>query len=147
VRLIPERPQDLRGPVFLSRVRNDNVASLYAATSTRWASVTPVILPGHDDHKPEKTRRLILKALEQAGLDRSCEFEWSAYSHFSKSLSAHKYDQKKHPSGYSRPDYLSNLTAVHLQLRFERSFAGPLAIGAGRHCGLGVFARIEEGQS
>jgi hypothetical protein len=32
------------------------------------------------------------------------------------------------------------LTAVHIRIIFEHSVAGPLSIGAGRHCGLGVLA-------
>jgi hypothetical protein len=27
------------------------------------------------------------------GIDQPCEFEWSAFSRFPKSLSAHKYDR------------------------------------------------------
>ena len=125
----------------------DGVCDAYLRPSNTWASVTPVILPGHDDHKPDKTRRLILKALQQSGIDQPCEFEWSAFSVFPKSLSAHKYDRHKHPAGYIRPDHLLNLSTVHLRIRFENDRPGPLAIGAGRHCGLGIFARVEEGMS
>jgi CRISPR-associated protein Csb2 len=127
----------------------DGVRDAYLRASDTWASVTPVILPGHDDHKPDKTRRLILKALQQSGIDQPCEFEWSAFSYFPKSLSAHKYDRQKRPAGYIRPDHLLNLSAVHLRIRFEddRQVLGPLAIGAGRHCGLGIFARVEERMS
>ena len=158
MRLIAERPKDLRGhSVFLSCTKGDNIEHFYADPSNRWASFTPVILPGHDDHKPEKTRRLILSALRQSGIDQPCEFEWSAFSHFLKSLSAHKYNQHKQLTGYFRPDHLRNLTAVHLRIRFgeradhndpdsqfkPRDFRGPLAIGAGRHCGLGIFAGVK----
>jgi CRISPR-associated protein Csb2 len=127
----------------------DGVRDMYLRSSNTWASVTPVILPGHDDHKPDKTRRLILKALQQSGIDQPCEFEWSAFSVFPKSLSAHKYDRQKRPSGYIRPDHLLNLSAIHLRIRFEnhQQVPGPLAIGAGRHCGLGIFARVEQGIS
>jgi CRISPR-associated protein Csb2 len=127
----------------------DGVRDAYLRTSDTWASVTPVILPGHDDHKPDKTRRLILKALQQSGIDQPCEFEWSAFSYFPKSLSAHKYDREKRPAGYIRPDHLLNLSAVHLRIRFEddRQVPGPLAVGAGRHCGLGIFACVEEEMS
>jgi CRISPR-associated protein Csb2 len=157
----PERAEDLRGPVFLSLSRSDAVASHYTRESRHWASFTPVILPGHDDHKPEKTRKLIEKALIQSGIDQPCEFEWSAFSNFQKSLSAHKYDRDKRLTGYVRPGHLQNQTALHMQLRFglredpndrnsrwipaEYPIPGPLAIGAGRHCGLGVFAAVKEG--
>jgi len=129
-------------PVFLAKPIKDTVSYLYTQPANAWASVTPVILPGHDDHKPEKTRKLIEKALAQSGIEQPCEFEWSAFSRFPKSLSAHKCDRHKRLTGYIRPDHLRTQTAVHLMLRFndDVNVPGPLAVGAGRHCGLGVLA-------
>ncbi len=145
-RLRPTEETRMDHPPTLVRVRRDKVASHYVSSAVHWASVTPVILPGHDDHKPAKTRRLILKALQQSGIDQPCEFEWSPFSHFRKALSAHKYDRNKKPTGHIRPPYLLSKTGVHLKLRFngELRMPGPLAIGAGRHCGLGLVAAIDE---
>lgn len=144
-RLKPTPQTMLEHPPTLARVQNDNVARFYTKPANHWASVTPVILPGHDDHKPDKTRKLIEKALQQSGIDQSCEFEWSAFSHFTKSLSAHKYDRNKRPTGYIRPDHLLNHTAVHLKLRFNDGLKvpGPLTVGSGRHCGIGLMAGID----
>ena len=50
------------GPV-LDRLGSDGVTRQYLGSSKVWASVTPVILPGHDDHKPSKTVKLIQRAL------------------------------------------------------------------------------------
>jgi CRISPR-associated protein Csb2 len=123
-------------------VRHDSVGRYYTQSANTWASVTPVILPGHDDHKPEKTRKLIEKALVQSGIEQPCQFEWSEFSRFPKSFSAHKYDRQGNLNGYIRPDHLLTQTAVHLVVRFnnEVNVPGPLAIGAGRHCGLGIMA-------
>jgi CRISPR-associated protein Csb2 len=145
--LEPTEETRLPNPPTLVRIKgrsdSDKVSNCYTDANDTWASVTPVILPGHDDHKPDKTRRLIEKALQQSGIDQPCEFEWSAFSHFPKSLTAHKYDRHKRPKGYIRPDHLLNLTAIHMRLKFEHPIAGPLAIGAGRHCGLGIFAGVK----
>ena len=144
-RLKPTRRTQLDQQPTLVRVRRDNVARLYTKPAVSWASVTPVILPGHDDHKPIKTRKLIERAIQQSDIDQPCEFEWSAFSHFPKSLSAHKYDRDKRETGYIRPDHLLTKTAVHLKLRFndDLKVPGPLVIGAGRHCGLGLLAAID----
>ncbi len=83
-RLEPERANQLKRSVTAIYVRPDNVTRCYTKPANAWASVTPVILPGHDDHKPEKTRKLIEKAFAQSGIDQPCEFEWSAFSYFSK---------------------------------------------------------------
>lgn len=141
-RLKPTPHTNLDHPPTLVRIPNDSVARFYTEPANSWASVTPVILPGHDDHKPDKTRKLIEKAMSQSGISQPCTFEWSAISHFLKSLSAHKYDRNKRPIGYIRPDHLLNQTAVHLQIHFQDDLnaRGPIVIGAGRHCGLGLFA-------
>lgn len=123
--------------------RKDGVRNVYTRTAKSWATFTPVILPGHDDRKPAKTQRLIQKALAQSGIEQGCEFEWSAFSSFPKSYSAHKYDHNKQPGGYIRPDHLLNQTAVHLRLTFEHEVPGPIIVGAGRHCGFGLFAACD----
>jgi CRISPR-associated protein Csb2 len=130
--------------------KSDGVRDAYLESSIEWASVTPVILPGHDDHKPEKTRKLIEKALQQSGVDQPCEFEWSAFSQFRKMLPAHKYREdpndpaKRILINYVRPDHLLEQSAVHLTLRFTSAVAvrGPITLGAGRHCGFGLMAGI-----
>ena len=111
LQLKPTAQTNLDHPPTLVRVHQDNVARLYAQSADLWASVTPVILPGHDDHKPDKTRKLIEKALEQSGIDQRCEFEWSAFSQFPKSLSAHKYGRDRRQTGYIRPSHLLSQTA------------------------------------
>lgn len=143
--LEPTPETKLDRPPLLVRVRSDKVARYYTQPANAWASVTPVILPGHDDHKPDKTRKLIEKALAQSGIEQPCEFEWSAFSQFPGLLSSHKYDRNKRPAGYIRPDHLLTQTAVHLKLCFNGGLEvpGPLAIGAGRHCGFGLMAGID----
>lgn len=146
--LEPERGDELADDdrPLLVPVRQDDIALFYTRPANTWASVTPVILPGHDDHKPEKTRKLIEKALAQSGVEQPCEFEWSAFSRFPKSFSAHKCDKNGKPAGYFRPSHLLNQTAVHLTLRFKDAVQvpGPLVIGAGRHCGLGLMASRQD---
>ncbi|MBX3364025.1 MAG: type I-U CRISPR-associated protein Cas5/Cas6 [Phycisphaeraceae bacterium] len=120
----------------------DGVTRCYTEPSDEWHSFTPVVLPGHDDHKMGKRRALIERTLAQSGVDHPCEFEWSPISRFPKAYSAYKYDRAKRPVGFLRPAHLLSQTAVHLTIRFNDGLLvpGPLAIGAGRHCGLGLFA-------
>ncbi len=141
--LVPERGNEFgeSAPPTLVRVQRDNVARRYTRSSDRWATVTPVILPGHDDRKPAKTRKLIEAALAQSGIEQPCEYEWSRDSCFRKS-----YSTGRGSSGYFRPDHLRTQTAVHLRIRFKDDLQmnGPIAIGAGRHCGLGLLAPENE---
>lgn len=132
------QPEDGGERPILDRLRSDGVTRQYLGSSKIWASVTPVILPGHDDHKPEKTVKLIERALAQSGIDQGCQFTWSALPNFNNCLTAHKPNERT--PGYYRPGHLEGLTAVHMRITFEHPVAGPVVIGAGRHCGLGVFA-------
>jgi len=130
------------GP-FLDRLRSpDSVARQYLESSREWASVTPVILPGHDDHKPAKTIKLIDRALAQSGIEQSCKFTWGAMPHFNNCLTAHKPDPSGRRIAYFRPNHLEGLTAVHVRLTFEQAVTGPLIVGAGRHCGFGLLAPV-----
>jgi CRISPR-associated protein Csb2 len=132
------------GPV-LDSVRSDGVTRQYMGPSKVWASVTPVILPGHDDHKPGKTIKLIERALIQSGIEQGCRFTWGPLPNFNNCLTAFKYDRSGRRAGYFRPDHLNGLTAAHIRITFEHPVTGPLMIGAGRHCGLGVMAAMSEG--
>lgn len=127
----------------LCRVHGDNVSHCYTQPANRWASVTPVILPGYDDRNESKRVRLIYRALAQAGIEQECEYEWSPVARFRNALSAHARDRSGRPIFY-RPEYLRHLTAVHLTLTFHNGskVPGPIAIGAGRHCGFGILAGL-----
>ena len=131
------------GPV-LDIVGSDGVTRQYLGPSKAWASVTPIILPGHDDHKPAKTVKLIERALAQSGIEQGCQFTWGALPYFNNCLTASKYDRTGRRTGYFRPDHLNGLTAIHTRISFKHAVAGPLTIGAGRHCGLGTLAMLNE---
>lgn len=114
----------------------------YLGTSCVWQTVTPVILDGHNDKKPEKTIKLIQTALARAGIETPCEFTWQAIPFLKNCLSAHKYDRDSRHTGYHRPAHLKDLTAVHVRLTFAHPVPGPITLGAGRHCGLGLLAAV-----
>lgn len=114
--------------------RRAGVTNLYIGESRTWSTVTPVILPGHDDRDPrKKAPSLVLKAVEQAGIPRRAVEDVRLQK-------APFWPGSNHPRGYRRPDYLKHLPGWHVLLRFREPICGPLAIGAGRHCGLGLFA-------
>ena len=49
-----------------------------------------------------------------------------------------------HARHYLVPEYLRGFARWHVMVRFRKPVPGPLAIGAGRHVGLGLFAASEE---
>lgn len=114
---------------------SDWVTQQYVATSHRWSTVTPVILPGHDDHSAEKAERLLCKAFLQAGFEPEViasieRLEWRKVG-FRHGLS--------HANRYVMPDKVVG-PMFHVFVHFSKPVAGPLSIGSGRHRGLGLFA-------
>ncbi len=105
----------------------------YIGESRDWATVTPVVLPGFDDGKHAKAEKLFFQAVEQAGLTTDTVTDLT----FRK---APFWPGSQHPRHYHRPKYLKHLPAWHVRLRFREPLSGPLALGAGRHVGLGLMA-------
>jgi CRISPR-associated protein Csb2 len=115
----------------------DRVVSAYLREARVWSSVTPVILPGFDDGKQGKAGRLLVKAAQQASLPAEAIEEVVLRK-------APFWAGSQHPRLYCRPAYLRDLPAWHVRLRFSEPIMGPLAIGPGRYCGLGLFVRDED---
>ena len=127
---------------MLAPLSDDSVLQKYTAPSDTWATVTPVVLPGSDDGKYAKAEKLFFKALRHAGY---CPEALAAKPEF-RNVSFW-------PGGdlslrYKRPDYLRNgcWSVYHVRVRWRQRMRGPLAIGAGRHCGLGIFASFQGGR-
>jgi CRISPR-associated protein Csb2 len=134
----------------LWRKSSPAIIERYVGESETWATVTPVILPGFDDarklrgipadkrDRPTKAERLFLKAVEQAGLPLAAVSDITLRK-------APFWPGSQHPNCYRRPDYLDSakhrrFSAWHVHLVFRERVGGPMSLGAGRHCGLGLFA-------
>lgn len=131
------------------RQTTTNMVERYVGAGHVWCSVTPVILPGHDEHRqvkhranapPTKAEQLLFKSLAHAGIPIEAV----------KDVILRKapfWPGSLHPRQYFRPDYLKDehsRPGWHVRIEFHKPFHGPLSLGAGRHAGLGVFAIWEE---
>jgi CRISPR-associated protein Csb2 len=117
---------------------SDWVLRQYIGQSRVWSTVTPVVWPGHDDRDEAKARGLLQKAFLQAGLSPELvntiqELDWQRVGFRAGTDLADRY---------LRPENLSG-RQYHVRVRFSQPFRGPLAVGAGRYRGLGVFAAEE----
>jgi CRISPR-associated protein Csb2 len=108
----------------------------YTRLAKTWSTVTPVLLPGFDDGKQRKAEKLLISAVEHAGLPVSAVTELTLRK-------APFWFGSQHPDHYPRPSYLKNLPGWLVQIVFRDPIPGPLAIGAGRHSGLGLFANTD----
>ncbi|MCX5692011.1 MAG: type I-U CRISPR-associated protein Csb2, partial [Planctomycetota bacterium] len=97
--------------------------------SRDWVSVTPVVLPGYDDRNRTKAEELLLRACDHAG--------------FAGKIRAISFEPPpRHAASSGRvflPRHLRGLPLHHVRLQFHEPVVGPVSLGAGRHCGLGLF--------
>ena len=113
----------------------DGVTMRYLRGARVWGSVTPVVLPGRDDHRTRKAHGLVLKALAQAGYTTPIvEIALQREPIFPGAEMAH---------AYRTPAYIKEFPRTHAIVTFAEPVPGPIAIGGGRHIGVGVFAAME----
>lgn len=138
--LIRERDQHVLAELSSSLSRADeNLIELYtrhAEGARTWLSATPVFLPGHDDGKYAKALKLFRRALEDVRIPESLVSEVRLQK-------APLLPGSMHPLAYFVPEYMRQYSAWHVVIQFTRPFYGPLAIGVGRHIGLGLFAAAD----
>ena len=152
---------------------SDSTVTLYTKPSTTWATVTPVILPGYDDPRKVRKRlfpksdadaprldaaaqadglakldtridQLLRKAVRQAGhsdeLARFAEIDWRGIGFWPGTEPATRYVP---------PITLRRFRRLHVRITWRdaggRPIAvpGPICIGGGRYCGLGLFAATD----
>ncbi len=139
----------------------------YLATSSTWATVTPVILPGYDDPRKLRQRlrensgltaeeknalvakldqridQLLRKALRQAGYSDSiahhAAIEWRGSGYLPGTDIA---------SHYMTGDQHRRYRKLHVRIQFRDEhgqplpMSGPLCIGGGKFSGTGLFAAV-----
>ncbi len=121
----------------LWRPASKGMVKRYVRPAIAWATVTPVILQGFDDGKLAKAEKLLFTAIKQAGLPLEAVKEVTMRK-------APFWPGSQHPRHYFLPNYLTGRPGWHVRMIFYEPMPGPLAIGAGRHIGLGLFAGSEE---
>ncbi|MBV6522544.1 MAG: hypothetical protein MNPFHGCM_02692 [Gemmatimonadaceae bacterium] len=154
--LVDEKSGEVQA-VLAGASRNDRVLARYVSESFIWTTVTPVLLPGHDDPGGlrEKLRRvkgseeqqsllrrllkrreaLVRKALRHAGLGDDLALSATIATSATGFLAG-----VEKASRYAVPSHLANSPRVHVKLTWPVRVAGPLCIGRGRFSGLGLFA-------
>jgi CRISPR-associated protein Csb2 len=111
----------------------------YTKPSFEWTTVTPVALPGSDEGKASKTDKLLEKMFRHAGYSLDLLADWPEYQRVPFLRGAE--DAKKYRP--REPHYLANCTMYHMRIRWKHPMPGPIVLGSGRYCGVGLFAAID----
>lgn len=164
VELVDENTGETRA-ILEPAPRADSVLSNYLDSAVEWATVTPVVLPGHDDKGGLRARLraeadpasrtalqskldrrvdgLIRKAIVQAGLGEGlaarAELSWQAEPYWRGGHRAERYGVPSHARGFP---------LFHVRVRWLDELGqptkvnGPICIGRGRFYGVGLFAAV-----
>jgi len=156
--LVDEKTGEVQA-VLAATSHRDRVLKRYVSESFSWATVTPILLPGHDypgrlreklhrakageeqrsllDRLVKRREALIRKALRQAGLGDELAFSAQIETRESGFIAG-----VEKASRYAVPSHLAKSPRLHVKLTWPVKVAGPLCIGRGRFSGLGLFAAV-----
>lgn len=147
-------------PVAFLRRESSEAGAIrtYFSETNEWVSVTPVILPGHDDRKrlrrklstgeltPQEKAATVLKLENRID---SLLRKAMRHSGFSEEIIAEAKIQCRGTgfipgtelaTAYAVPDQHRRVRRVHCRIIFDRPVSGPFCLGGGRFLGLGLFA-------
>jgi CRISPR-associated protein Csb2 len=115
----------------------DGVIKKYTEASERWATVTPIVLPGHLNGRGlvRRQTKLVLKSLAHTGI-------MTPVSEI-RLQSEPIFPGAEQAGCYRVPEYLRHFTKTHAIITFSEPVIGPLVIGAGRYVGLGLMAGFD----
>lgn len=111
----------------------DNVFERYLGIGFDWVTVTPMVLPGDYSRGMTLVRKLVSKAIREAGFapEEIGDITASKVPMIAGAKHAHAYRRKVNGAmAYS----------YHVRVRFIRPVTGPIWIGRQRHQGLGTLA-------
>ncbi|MDP9035058.1 MAG: type I-U CRISPR-associated protein Csb2 [Myxococcota bacterium] len=156
--LIDEKTGEVHA-VLAATSPGDRVLKRYLSESSTWATVTPMVLPGHDDRGGlrEKLRKamrveeqrslldrlmkrreaLVRKALRHAGLGDELVFSAEIETRETGFIAG-----VEKASRYAVPSHLTSSPRLHVKLTWPVKVVGPLCVGRGRFSGLGLFASV-----
>lgn len=156
--LIDEKTGEIQA-VLAATSRGDRVLGRYTGNSRSWVTVTPVVLPGHDDpgglrdklqkatcaevqkslleRLMQRREALVRKALLHAGLNSDLAASATIETRESGFIAG-----VESASRYAPPIHLATAPRLHIKLTFPHNVAGPLCVGSGRFSGLGLFVAV-----
>lgn len=139
----------LRGPLRLTPTGEEPKKSLlpgpYLKASSRWASVTPIVLDRHLKRKDDaEIRELVASACENAGLPRPNPERIRVGKHSAVEGTPPARSLAGEPSWlrWRLPPLLETRWLTHATIDFGQQVEGPVLLGAGRFTGLGLCRSV-----
>jgi CRISPR-associated protein Csb2 len=158
--LVDERSGEVQA-VLAAASPGDRVLARYVTDSSTWVTVTPMVLPGHDDpgglreklrgtaagdgqqalllRMHRRREALVRKALLHAGFGDELAFTAQIETQDVGFLAGVDL-----ASRYALPAHLRGAPRFHVRLRWPRSVTGPICLGSGRFSGMGLFVGVDD---
>ena len=145
---------DLRLELTLQADRASLNPVRYSRPSRRWASVTPLVLDRHiapprpelrgdGDRYRRETEELIRRACTNVGLPDPARVIAAKHSAVTGAPPAYPSGSAPRWSAWRTPSTFASRRLSHAILQFDQPQAGPVMIGAGRFCGLGLCLPLD----
>jgi CRISPR-associated protein Csb2 len=121
---------------------------LYTGAGRVWATATPMVLDRHlkatslADRQAEK-EALIREACARANLPDPVRVVAHKHAAHPGAPSAEPSGRAPAWTGWRLPEALQSRPLSHAVIRFAEPVAGPILLGAGRFCGLGLFRPLD----
>jgi CRISPR-associated protein Csb2 len=138
---------ELTGTVLVPAQDEDMLKPYGAASGTQatlWRSVTPAVLPRPPGRVRSGAERAAAEASAAASLTAALRHAGVVAPVEAVRIQREPFDIKGARADAFAPDRLDRRALRHVEIRFARPVAGPLAIGDGRWLGLGVMQPIPD---
>jgi CRISPR-associated protein Csb2 len=125
----------------------------YIATARRWATCTPIALDRHATSKKNAEREaeiaaMIAQACTHIGLPPPTLIAAGKHSTFAGAVPpAYPSGRAPHWMRWRMPQSLAGRHLTHAVIEFEKKVRGPVILGAGRFCGLGLCRALDDGRA
>ncbi|MFZ4071638.1 MAG: type I-G CRISPR-associated protein Csb2 [Caulobacterales bacterium] len=111
----------------------------YLRSARVWATATPLVLPRHmKNGGPDQVAELIADACAHIGLPRPVRAIAHKHAAITGAPSARPSAGAPRWTGWRVPEQLASRPLTHAVVEFAEPVTGPVLIGAGRFCGLGL---------
>jgi CRISPR-associated protein Csb2 len=120
----------------------------YAGPARTWATATPIALDRHLKEKGSEARQteieaVIAQACVNIGLPAPTKVTADKHSAVEGAPSAYPSGRAPAWTGWRVPKTLESRALTHAVIQFDERVAGPVILGAGRFCGLGLCLPLD----
>lgn len=122
----------------------------YCKASISWSTVTPILLDRHIKADPkdqiDEAADIVRASCARVGLPVPIHVQVHKHPAIEGAPSAWPSTGAPHWAGWTLPHFAKGRRVFHATMQFDEPVAGPVLLGAGRFCGLGLCLPVKDGR-